>query len=387
MLGLRRRRGKAVASETPAPVEDTSSEVSTSRSSRSSVRGFWWSSGKVFDQAIDDRDSSLTTVSSTTIDSQEAVESLRRARKRRFKRTITLLAVLLLGIALVPFSVSCTFFPLYGYLKLFTRTNFRVPIEFVPLGENYTLVAQATLPSDRFYYSKSISASLNMVLPESDGNFATNSFKVFMDVENLAGETVGSYASVTSMRFRSSTIRTLRAWILLVPLLSGLTVRIWQVASPAPALNSPLLIAGLLAPLQQSRQSEYQTVRMTFAERLPFTAPTPPVKTIAHLHVQPSQIRISEAVLEIQLHRSAFPILALTEFRGLLATGLVLVWTVSFVSLLVFSLAVFYLVKSNIAPYIDFYREPSLLAAAGMVLPLYLLLPVRIVISLIQNLT
>jgi len=245
---------------------------------------------------------------------------------------------------------------LYGYLKLFTRTNFRVPIEFVPLGENYTLVAQATLPSDRFYYSKSISASLNMVLPESDGNFATNSFKVFMDVENLAGETVGSYASVTSMRFRSSTIRTLRAWILLVPLLSGLT-------------------------------SEYQTVRMTFAERLPFTAPTPPVKTIAHLHVQPSQIRISEAVLEIQLHRSAFPILALTEFRGLLATGLVLVWTVSFVSLLVFSLAVFYLVKSNIAPYIDFYREPSLLAAAGMVLPLYLLLPVRIVISLIQNLT
>uniref|UniRef100_A0A7S3A3E7 Seipin n=1 Tax=Rhodosorus marinus TaxID=101924 RepID=A0A7S3A3E7_9RHOD len=381
MLGLRRRRGKAVASETPAPVEDTSSEVSTSRSSRSSVRGFWWSSGKVFDQAIDDRDSSLTTVSSTTIDSQEAVESLRRARKRRFKRTITLLAVLLLGIALVPFSVSCTFFPLYGYLKLFTRTNFRVPIEFVPLGENYTLVAQATLPSDRFYYSKSISASLNMVLPESDGNFATNSFKVFMDVENLAGETVGSYASVTSMRFRSSTIRTLRAWILLVPLLSGLT-------------------------------SEYQTVRMTFAERLPFTAPTPPVKTIAHLHVQPSQIRISEAVLEIQLHRSAFPILALTEFRGLLATGLVLVWTVSFVSLLVFSLAVFYLVKSNIAPYIDFYREPSLLAvssrflftvvlllslnellickslqAAGMVLPLYLLLPVRIVISLIQNLT
>mmetsp|Transcript_41988 Transcript_41988/g.164521 ORF Transcript_41988/g.164521 Transcript_41988/m.164521 type:complete len:221 (+) Transcript_41988:739-1401(+) len=220
-----------------------------------------------------------------------------------------------------------------------------------------------------------------MVLPESDGNFATNSFKVFMDVENLAGETVGSYASVTSMRFRSSTIRTLRAWILLVPLLSGLT-------------------------------SEYQTVRMTFAERLPFTAPTPPVKTIAHLHVQPSQIRISEAVLEIQLHRSAFPILALTEFRGLLATGLVLVWTVSFVSLLVFSLAVFYLVKSNIAPYIDFYREPSLLAvssrflftvvlllslnellickslqAAGMVLPLYLLLPVRIVISLIQNLT
>lgn len=106
MLGLRRRRGKAVANETPAPVEDTSSEVSTSRSSRSSVRGFWWSSGKVVDQAIDDRDSSLTTVSSTTIDSQEAVESLRRARKRRFKRRITLLALLLLGMALVPFSVS-----------------------------------------------------------------------------------------------------------------------------------------------------------------------------------------------------------------------------------------------------------------------------------------
>jgi len=346
-----------VASQTPVPVKDTSSEVSSSRSSPSSGCAVWWRSGKVFNQGIDDSDSwSQTTVSSTTIDSQEAVESLRRARRRRFKRGLTILAMFLLGLALIPFSVSCTFFPLYGYLNLFTRTNFRVPIEFVPLGENNTLIAQATLPSDRFYHAKSLSAYLNMVLPESDGNFATNSFKVFMDVKNLSGETVGSYASVTSMRFRSSTIRTLRAWILLVPLLSGFT-------------------------------NEYQTLRMKFAEKIPFAAPTPLVKTIAHLQVQPTQIRISKAELEIQVHRSAFPILALTEFRGLLATGLVLVWTVSFVSLLVLSLAVFSLVKAYIAPYIDFYYEPSLLTAVGMVLPIYLLLPVRIVVTIIQNLT
>mmetsp|Transcript_8858 Transcript_8858/g.26614 ORF Transcript_8858/g.26614 Transcript_8858/m.26614 type:complete len:348 (-) Transcript_8858:329-1372(-) len=257
----------------------------------------------------------------------------------------------LTAIGLVPVALASSVCVFGVLLRVFNPPSFQIPVNFVPLGADNSLVAEATIPISKLKYSKTFDVSLVARLPETEANLEASSFKVSMSLNNGAGSCIARFQSTGAMKFQSSALRSIKSFVLFVPYMLGF--------------------------LQEQR------VHMRMKPENPFKIDASMKQLLAKLSVSPAEMRISEAKLRIHTRRPFFAYIALRHFPVSTILGSAAIWAALFVVFTVSLVVLKFMVKRW------YYQMPRSLKPAinmglNMLIPWYITLPVRLSVFLLR---
>lgn len=191
------------------------------------------------------------------------------------------------------FSISTTLAGFLGWHALTTRPHHVLPLHFFYSNSTpITLTAYAPLPTRGLRAVQELTTSVRLLLPESDANLENSVFRLSAQLFGLAESDssedvcLAQGSAQASLRFRSPVHRAIRAVIMLVPLLLGLT-------------------------------HEYQTVDVKLL-RYRATADEDgrlPALDAIRVEINSNQVQVAKATMTLRVKRRAFLTVMLKERR------------------------------------------------------------------------